>query len=114
MKPHQIMIAIGIGSLFVSLIQAVIAYQTLQLLQEQSETAGCVDVASGSGKPEEVVERLSTRCCARSAQRHAWSADPERTGQELGRATNAYWQDSARAELKSCRRRSWSCGSVMK
>jgi hypothetical protein len=39
-KPQQIMIAIGIGSLIVGLIQAVIAYQTLQLLQEQSAATG--------------------------------------------------------------------------
>jgi len=38
-KPQQIMIAIGVGPLVLGLIQAVIAYQTLQLLQEQSGAA---------------------------------------------------------------------------
>jgi hypothetical protein len=39
-KPQHVLIAIGIGTLIIGLIQAVIAYQTLQLLQEQSGTAG--------------------------------------------------------------------------
>jgi hypothetical protein len=39
-KPEQVLIAIGVGSLILGLIQAVIAYKTLQLLQEQSGTQG--------------------------------------------------------------------------
>ena len=36
MKPEQVLIAIGIAGLILGLVQAVITYETLQLLQEQS------------------------------------------------------------------------------